>query len=133
MAVEITMSSIKTQVVFFRNKFEVKQHDKVFCKQQSLGLRLENLFPKKEIIEEYSALHYRTDFIFKKHMLTVEICEKGHAGRDPDYEKKHENIFKRLLTTLLELILINWILMIIKNLVKQILTLLNKLKNKPKS
>ena len=47
--------------------------------------------------------------------------------------KKHEKIFKRLLTTLLELILINRILMIMKNLVKQVLTLLNQLKNKPKS
>ena len=47
--------------------------------------------------------------------------------------KKHEKIFKRLLTTLSELILINRILMIMKNLVKQVLTLLNQLKNKPKS
>ena len=88
------MSSIKIQVVFFRNKFEVKQHDKVFCKQQSLGLRLKKLFPKKEIIEEYFVLHYRTDFIFKKHMLIVEIYEKGHVGRDPDYEKSTKRFLK---------------------------------------
>ena len=37
LAVEITMSAVKTQVAIFKNKFGVKQHDKVVCKQQSLG------------------------------------------------------------------------------------------------
>ena len=58
------MSAVKTQAVIFRNKFGVKQHDKVLRKQQSLGLRLKKLFLKKDIIEEYSALHYRTNFTF---------------------------------------------------------------------
>ena len=48
------------------------------------------LFPNKDIIEEYSGLHYRTDFTFKKHMLVVEINEKGHVDRDPDYERKRQ-------------------------------------------
>ena len=38
-----------------------------------MGLRLKKLFPNEDITEEYSALHYRTDFTFKKHMLVVEI------------------------------------------------------------
>ena len=88
LAVEITISSVKTQAVIFRDKFGVNQHDKVLRKQQSLGLRLKKLFPNEDIIEEYFALHYRTDFTFKKHMLVVEIDEKGHVDRDPDYEIK---------------------------------------------
>ena len=44
LAVEITISSVKTQAVIFRNKFWVNQHDKVLCKQQSLSLRLKKLF-----------------------------------------------------------------------------------------
>ena len=40
LAVEITMSSVKTQAAIFRNKFEGNQHDKVLRKQQSLDLRL---------------------------------------------------------------------------------------------
>ena len=40
LAVEITMSSVKTQATIFRDKCGVKQHDKVLRKQQSLGLRL---------------------------------------------------------------------------------------------
>ena len=87
-AVETTMSAVKTEAVIFRDKFGVKQHYKVLRKQQSLGLRLKKLFPNEDIIEEYFALHYRTDFTFKKHMLVVEIDEKEHADRDPDYEKK---------------------------------------------
>ena len=77
MAAETTMSSVKTQAVIFRDKFGVNQHDKVLCKQQSLGLRLKKIFPNEDIIEEYSALHYRTDFNFKKHMLVVEVDQKG--------------------------------------------------------
>ena len=33
LAVEITMSAVKTQAVFFRDKFGVNQHDKVLSKQ----------------------------------------------------------------------------------------------------
>ena len=38
LAVEITMSSVKTQAAIFKSKFGFKQHDKVLRKQQSLGL-----------------------------------------------------------------------------------------------
>ena len=71
------MSSVKVQPAIFRGKFGVNKHNKVLRKQQSLGLRLKKLFPNEDIIDEYSALHYKTDFIFKKHMLVVEINEKG--------------------------------------------------------
>ena len=96
LAVEITMSVVKTQAAIFNNKFGVKQHDKVLRKQQSLGLRLKKLFPNEDIIEEYFALHYRTDFTFKKHMLVVEIDEKGHVDRDPDYERKRQKELEKL-------------------------------------
>ena len=44
MAVEITMSSVKTQAAIFKSKFGVNQYDKVLRKQQSLGLRLKSYF-----------------------------------------------------------------------------------------
>ena len=66
LAVEITMSAVKTQAAIFKSKFGVNQHDKVLRKQQSLGLRLKKLFPNENIIEEYFDLHYRTDFTFIK-------------------------------------------------------------------
>ena len=34
LAVEITMSAVKTHVAIFKSKFGVKQHDKVLRKQQ---------------------------------------------------------------------------------------------------
>ena len=71
LAIEITMSSVKTIAAVFQAK-----HDKVLRKQQSLNLRLKKLFPNNNIIEEYFALPYRTDFTFKNHMLVVEIDEK---------------------------------------------------------
>ena len=58
LAVEIAMSSVNTHAAIFRNKFGVNQHDKVLRKQQSLGLRLKELFPNYSIIEDYFALHY---------------------------------------------------------------------------
>ena len=84
------MGSIKTQVVIFRDKCGVNQYDKVLRKQQSLGLRLKEIFPNEDTLGEYSALHYRTYFTFKKHMLVVEVDEKGHVDRDPDYKRKHK-------------------------------------------
>ena len=94
--VEITMSAVKTVEVISRDKFGVKQHDKVLWKQQSLGLRLKKLFPNEDIIQEYFDLHYRTDFTFKKHMLVVETDEKGHADKDPDYQKRRQKDLEKL-------------------------------------
>ena len=68
--------------------------------------------------EENFALHYRTDFTFKKHMLVVEINEKGHVNIDPDYKKNTKRTNKNLITTILELILIKKISGIMKNLVE---------------
>ena len=45
-------------------------------------------------------------------------------------KEKDERIKKRLVTTLLELILINQVLMIMDNLVEKVLTLLSQLKKK---
>ena len=87
LAVEITINSVKTKATIFRDKFAVNQHDKVLRKQQSLDLRLKKVFPNEEIIEEYSALHYRNDFTFKKHILVVKNDQKGHVDRYPDYKK----------------------------------------------
>ena len=75
------MSSIKIQAAVSKTKFGVNQHDKVYI----------NIFPNEEKMKEYSALHYRTYFTFKKHMLVAETDEKWHDGRDPDYEKKRQN------------------------------------------
>ena len=61
-----------------------------------MGLRLKKLFLNEHIIEEFSPLNYRTDFTFKKHILVVEIDEKEHADRDPDYEKKRQKYLEKL-------------------------------------
>ena len=90
------MSGAKTQAAIFRDKFEINQHDKVLRKQQSLGLRLKKLFQNEDIIEDCFALHYRTDFTFKKHRLLVEIDEKGHDDRNPDYEKRRQKELEKL-------------------------------------
>ena len=91
-AVEITMNAVKTEAVIFRDKFGVKQQDKVLCKQQSFDLRLKKLFQNEDIIEEYFALHYRTDFTFKKHMLVVEIDEKEIQIIKKEDKKNQKNL-----------------------------------------
>ena len=47
-------------------------------------------------MEEYSALQYRTDFTFKKHILVVEIEEKRRVDRDPDFERKRQKELEKL-------------------------------------
>ena len=84
------MSSVKRQAAILKLKFGVNQHDKVLREQQSLGLRRKKLFPNEDIKEEYSVSDYRTDFAFKNHMLVVEIDEKGHVDRDPDFKRKRQ-------------------------------------------
>ena len=61
-----------------------------------IGFKTEKLFQNEDIIEEYFALHYRTDFTIKKHGLLVEIDEKGHADRDSDYEKRRQKELEKL-------------------------------------
>ena len=96
LAVETTMSAVKTQAAISREKFGVNQRNKALRKQQSLGLRLKKLFQNEDIIEEYFALHYKTDFTFKKHGLSVKTDEIGHADRDSDYEKRRQKELEKL-------------------------------------
>ena len=93
LAVQLAMSSVKTMAAIFKTKFGINQHDKVLRKQ-SLGLRLKKIFPNEDIKEEYAALHYRNDFIFKNRILVVESDELGHIDRDSDYEKKRQKELK---------------------------------------
>ena len=72
------MNSVKKQPAIFRKKLEILHNNKVLRKQQSLGWRLKNLYPKEDIKEKYFVLNCRTDFTFKRHMLVIEIDKKGH-------------------------------------------------------
>ena len=94
--VDITTNAVKTQAVIFRDKFRVKQLAKVLRKQQLLVLRHKKVFPNEDIIQEYSALNYRTDITFKKPGLVVEFDKIGHADRDPDYEKNRQKELEKI-------------------------------------
>ena len=65
LTVEMTMSAVKKQAAIFKSKFGVNQLDKVLRKQQSLGLRLKKLFSNENLVQEYFAVNYTTDFTFK--------------------------------------------------------------------
>ena len=66
------------------------------CRQQSLGLRLKELFLNKDLKEEYLAIHYNTDFTFEENKLVVEIDEKDQDDRDPDYERRRQKELEKL-------------------------------------
>ena len=63
----------------------------------------------------------------------VEIDEKDMVTEIQIMKGKVEKNLKSLVTNLLELILIKRISIIMKNLVEQVLALLNRLKSKPKN
>ena len=66
-------------------------------KQQSIGLRLRELFPKEDIIEDFSALYYLIDYYFPKRKLAIEANELGHKDRDQIKEnKKQKDEFIRI-------------------------------------
>ena len=102
-------------------------------RQQSLGLRLKKLFSSEDIIQEYFALHYRTDFTFKKHMLVVEIDEKGHNERPPNFEKERHEDLEKVGYYFIRINSDKPVSMIMKNLVEKVLTLLDQLKHKLKN
>ena len=64
LAVEITMSAVKTQAAIFKSKFGVNQHDKVLRKQQSLGLRLKKLLSNENIIVRVFCFALQNTFYF---------------------------------------------------------------------
>ena len=70
------------------------------------------LFPNKDIKEEYFALHYKTDLPFKRTSQLYKFMKKFQIMKGED-----KNNQKSLVTTLLESVLINQILMNMKNLV----------------
>ena len=66
-------------------------------KQQSIGLRLRELFPNEDIIEDFSALYYLIDYYFPKRKLAIEANELGHKDRDQIKEnKKQKDEFIRI-------------------------------------
>ena len=65
--------------------------------QQSIGLRLRELFPNEDIIEDFSALYYLIDYYFPKRKLAIEANELGHKDRDQIKEnKKQKDEFIRI-------------------------------------
>ena len=66
-------------------------------------------------------------------MLVVQMMKKDMLTEIHITKEKDKKNWKSLVTTFLELILINWISMIIKYLVEQVLTLLNQLKKTEQS
>ena len=66
-------------------------------KQQSIGLRLRELFPNEDIIEDFSALYYLIDYYFPKRKLAIEVNELGHKDRVQIKEnKKQKDEFIRI-------------------------------------
>ena len=82
------MTAKKHKELFLMQKI-VNQHDIVLRRQQSVGLRLKKLFLNKDV-KEYFALHYKTDFTIEENKLVVEIDEKDHGYKDPDYERRRQ-------------------------------------------
>ena len=66
-------------------------------KQQSIGLRLRKLFLNEEMIEDFSALNYLTDYYFPKRKLAIEVDELGHKDRDQTKENKRQKDLKEYL------------------------------------
>ena len=96
LAVQLTMTAKKTQAAIFKAKFGVNQHDILLCRQQSLGLRLQKLFPNKDIKEQYFSLHYKTEFTIEENKLFLETGEKDHDDRGLDYETRRQKELKKL-------------------------------------
>ena len=83
------MTAKKHKQLFLMQKI-VNQHNIVLRRQQSLGLRLKKLFLNKDI-KEYFAL-----ITIEENKLVVEIDERDHDDRDPDYERRRQKELEKL-------------------------------------
>ena len=94
------------KAIEFRSKLGFKQHDIVLTKEQSVIPKLMKTFLNEKILPQHSVLDDQIDLYFPEHKLAIEFDEKGHKGRNIDYEiKRQKTIEKELDVNLLELIL----------------------------
>ena len=107
----------------FRTRLEIKQHDVILLKEQSVVTKIMSSFEGENMQTQYNVLSYRIDLYFHDYKLAIEIDENGHSG-GIDYEiKRHSRA-----VNLLELIKLKKTLMFLELAMKYLDTLSNQLR-----
>ena len=57
------------------------------CKEESVTIKIIQVFSNEKILQQHSVLNYQIDLYFSEHKLAIEADEKGHIDKD---EKKNE-------------------------------------------
>ena len=84
-------------------------------KQESVLKSIKDGFEGEDMETQYSVLSYWTYLYFHDYKLAIEADELGHNDRNIDHEIQRENKYKKnLVVSLLELILMNKILILLK-------------------
>ena len=106
-----------------RTRLEIKQHDVILLKEQSVVTKIMSSF-EGDMQTQYNVLSYRIDLYFPDYKLAIEIDENGHSDGSIDYEiKRHSHT-----VNLLELIVLKRTLMFLELAMKYLDTLNNQLR-----
>ena len=88
------MGGRSPEAIEFRSKLGFTQYD-ITLKKESLVLKsIMETFEGENMETQYSVLTYRVDLYFHDYKLAIEVDEKGHIGRNEDYEKQRQKEIK---------------------------------------
>ena len=79
----------------FRSKLRFNQYDITLTKEQSVLKLVMDAFEGENMQTQYSVLGYRIDLYFYKHILVVEVDEKGHKDRNIDHEIQRQKALEK--------------------------------------
>ena len=108
----------------FRTRLQIKQHDAILLKEQSVVTKIMSSFEGENMQTQYNVLSYRIDFYFHDYKLAIEIDENGHSDGSIDYEIKRYSHT----VNLLGLIILKKTLMFLELAMKYLDTLSNQLR-----
>ena len=78
------------KAIEFRSELGFKQHDIVQSFIHQSVISKIKLFSNEKILLQHSVLDYKIDLYFPKHILVIEVDEKGHTDRDEKKENERK-------------------------------------------
>ena len=72
-AIKVIMDFGTTLAHKFRTRLEIKQHDVILLKEQSVVTKIRSSFEGENMQTQYNVLSYRIDLYFHDYKLAIEI------------------------------------------------------------
>ncbi len=96
---ELIMKSRKAQAVYAAKECGMKVGTKYLCTETEIMSYIQTFLTDLKVPFEFQKAvgKYRVDLYLPHQKLVIEVDERGHQGRDPEYEEAREAKIQRLL------------------------------------